>query len=194
MSRTVSNRPAIYRCHLVDQLAPSASGASVSPPAVLLVSVGDAVELAEESVAVGDGEVAVADAEDGGGVEFWVVGDMLPSPVVTVGAGVVGWRVVGCGEFGAVDEGTVPTVAPDELVLAVVPVSDAVAGFAAWLADCEGPSVLLVSDDGWPPELSSSATTAATTHTARPAPKAMSLRLVNGELVVRSVPGSWGCP
>jgi hypothetical protein len=163
----------------------------VPPPTVGL---GESLGVGDELVGVGDGEV-VADAVDGGGLEFLVVGDMLPSPVVTVGAGVVGWRVVGCGDGGAVDEGTVTTVAPDGLVLAEVPVSDALAGFAAWLADWEGLTVLLLSLDGCPPEFSSSiATTAATAHTARPAPKAMSLRLVNGEPAARSVPRSWGLP
>lgn len=163
----------------------------MSPPEGVLEAVGVAVAVAVE-VGVG---VGVGVAVDAGDVEFLVVGDMLPSPVVTVGAGVVGWRVVGCGDRGAVDEGTVTTVAPDELGLAVVPVSDALAGFAAWLADWEALPVWLVSAGGCPPEFSRSiATTAAATHTARPVPKAMSLRLVNGEPAVRSVPRSWGLP
>ncbi len=114
-------------------------------------------------------------------------------PVLSVPV-LVGWRVVGCGDCGAVDEGTGPTLAPDALELAAVPVSDAVAAGPTWLADWEGPTVIPVSVGGWPPELSSNTTTATTPQTARPALPATSLRLVKGEPVVRSVPGSRGSP
>ena len=90
------------------------------------------------------------------------------------------------------DEGADTTLAPDGLLLAEVPASDAVAGFAACVADCDGLTVFEVRFGGRLLELSRSATTATTPHTARPTPPAMSLLLVKGEPEVRSVPGSWG--
>jgi hypothetical protein len=130
--------------------------------------------------------VALDDADEPWVGEPWVVG------AVVVGDA-VGPLLADGVDWGAVDEGAVTTLAPDGLVLAVVPVSDAVAGCATCLADCDGLSVLLpVRRGGWLLELSKSATTATTPHTARAAPPAMSLLLVRGEPEVRSVPGSWG--
>ena len=143
-------------------------------------------------------------ADDGGGVcvlvPVSVALDDGDEPWVGE-VGVVGALVVGDAvgplladgvDWGAVDEDAVTTLAPDGLVLAEVPVSDAVAGCATCLADCDGLPEFEVRLGGWPLELSRSATTATTPHTTRAAPPAMSLLLVKGEPEVRSVPGSWG--
>ena len=124
----------------------------------------------------GDGLVIVAEA-DGEGVsvgvgvvDFWVDGVVLPTAEVTVGDAVIDWRADGDGDCDAVDEGPVTTLAPDDPVLAEVPVSDAVAALTTWLTDCDGLLVFPVSDFGGPLELSSSATAATIPPIAARAP------------------------
>ena len=119
-----------------------------------------------------------------------VLGGVVVGGVV-VGALVVGWTVVGWTDGGTVVGGTVTTLAPDELGLAEVPVSEAVAGLPTWRADWDGLPTFPVGVDGGELEVSRSAIIAATQHAATAAPPAMSLLLVNGELAGRSDSGSW---
>jgi hypothetical protein len=87
---------------------------------------------------VGDAELVgevVADVGDVGGVVGGIVVGGVVLGGVVVGAWVAEWVVVGCVDRVPVDGGTVTTVVPEEAVLVAVPVSDAVAGDAAGLAD-----------------------------------------------------------
>jgi hypothetical protein len=122
-----------------------------------------------------------------------VVGGVVVGGEV-VGAVVVGdASCVGVGDFRwlGVDAGvvcvTVPRLVPVLLAPAVDGVSEAVAGDAGWLAECDGGSVGPLFVAPWPPEMvSSTTTTAATPHRATPTPAAARRRFPMGKPRARS--------
>jgi hypothetical protein len=82
---------------------------------------------------------------------------------------------------------TVPRLVPVLGASAVDGRSDAVAGDAGWLAECDGDSVVPLFVDPWPFELiSTTATTAATPHRATPTPAAARRRFPRGKPRARS--------
>jgi len=143
------------------------------------VGVDDALELG------GDG--LVADAEGVAVFERDAVGDALVGGGSCVGVGDLRLGV-GCGDRDAVVCGADSRVVPGALLVAGVVRTDAVAGVPSFAGPAgAGGEVAPVSDVGWLPEVSSTATSAATPHSARPIPAAARRRRrVNGEPSLRS--------
>jgi hypothetical protein len=119
----------------------------------------------------------------GGVVDDEVVGAVVVGDAVCVGVGDCRWVGVDAGVVCV----TVPRLVPVPLAPAVDGRSDAVAGDAGWLAECDGDSVAPVFVDPWPPEMvSSTTTTAATPHRATPTPAAARRRFPRGKPRARS--------
>jgi len=129
-----------------------------------------------------DADVEVdADAEADG-----VVGATLVGGVSGVGPADAWWLVVGCADWagnvlGAVSRLVPVAPAPPSLVCSV-----AVVGDATWLTDADGDFVSPVVIVGWPPEDSTTATTAPTPHSATPIPAAARRCRPRGEPADRS--------
>jgi hypothetical protein len=123
-------------------------------------------------VSVGVGVVVVA----------FVVGD-----AVCVGVEDCRWLGVDAADWAGVVCVTVPRLVPVLLAPAVDGVSEAVAGDAGWLAECDGATVGPLFVAPWPPEMvSSTTTTAATPHRATPTPAAARRRFPMGKPRARS--------
>jgi hypothetical protein len=123
-------------------------------------------------VSVGVGVVVVA----------FVVGD-----AVCVGVEDCRWLGVDAADWAGVVCVTVPRLVPVLLAPAVDGVSEAVAGDAGWLAECDGATVGPLFVAPWPPEMvSSTTTTAATPHRATPTPAAARRRFPRGKPRARS--------
>jgi hypothetical protein len=132
--------------------------------------------------------VGVVDGDVGGVVvgaaDVELAGAVVGAVVCCVGVEDCRWLGV---DWAGVVCVTVPRLVPVSLAPAVDGRSDAVAGDAGWLAECDGDSVGPLSVDPWPFELvSSTTTTAATPHRATPTPAAARRRFPRGKPRARS--------
>ncbi len=118
---------------------------------------------------VGGDELVVVDVEGDADVEADTVGVALVGGASRVGVGDT-WLGVGCADRAALVCGADSTLVPGALLLAGVARTDAVAGCPT-LAGAAG-EVEFAGGAWCPPELSSTATTAATPHSATPMPAA----------------------
>ena len=106
---------------------------------------------------------------------------------VCVGVEDCRWLGVDVADWAGVVCVTVPRLVPVLLAPAVDGVSEAVAGDAGWLAECDGATVGPLFVAPWPPEMvSSTTTTAATPHRATPTPAAARRRFPRGKPRARS--------
>jgi hypothetical protein len=131
------------------------------------------------------------DGEDGGGldgaVDAELAGAVVGAVVCCAGVEDCRWLGVDVADWAGVVCVTVPRLVPVLAPSAVDGVSEAVAGDAGWLAECDGGTVAPVFVDPWPPEMvSTTATTAATPHRATPTPAAARRRFPRGKPRARS--------
>jgi hypothetical protein len=133
--------------------------------------------------------VVVVSVDDGdvGGVEVGVVGGVVGAVVCCAGVEDCRWLGVVAADWAGVVCVTVPRLVPAPVAPEVDGCSDAVAGDAGWLAECDGGSVGPLFVDPWPFELiSATATIAATPHRATPTPAAARRRFPRGKPRARS--------
>jgi hypothetical protein len=133
--------------------------------------------------------VVVVSVDDGdvGGVEVGVVGGVVGAVVCCVGVEDCRWLGVDVADWAGVVCVTVPRLVPAPVAPVVDGCSDAVAGDAGWLAECDGGGVVPLFVAPWPFKLiSTTATTAATPHRATPTPAAARRRFPRGKPRARS--------
>jgi hypothetical protein len=133
--------------------------------------------------------VVVVSVDDGdvGGVEVGLVGGVVGAVVCCVGVEDCRWLGVVAADWAGVVCVTVPRLVPAPVAPEVDGCSDAVAGDAVWLAECDGGGVVPLFVCPWPFELiSTTATTAATPHRATPTPAAARRRFPRGKPRARS--------
>ncbi len=174
------SRLALFQTTLHRNCHPSFAAAAAASLVAVGVGVADA-----DGLTLGElvAEV-VADAEGDADFDADAVGAAVVGGASCVGVG-DGRLCVGCADRAAVVCGAVSRVVPGIALPAVLVPTDAVVGVAAWLALGAG-EVELVIDMWWPPDVSSSATIAATPHTATPTPVAARRCRLRGEPAVRS--------
>ena len=128
---------------------------------------------------VGGVVVGAADVELGGADVGAVVCCAGVEDCRWLGVDVADWAGVVCV--------TVPRLVPAPVAPEVDGCSDAVAGDAGWLAECDGGGVVPLFVSPWPFELiSATATIAATPHRATPPPAAARRRFPRGKPRARS--------
>lgn len=174
---------ALFQTTLNHECDPSFSDAAPAPlvPVVVTDAEGDAGVLLADEV-LGDG--LVADAEGDAVVDADTVGVALVGGASVVGVAEVRLGVGLAGRV-AVVWGTVSTLVPGAVPLACDVRTDAVVG-APSFEGAGGVEVEPFNDECWPPELSSTATIAATPHSATPIPAAARRRRPRGEPGARS--------
>ena len=115
-------------------------------------------------------------------VDVEVVGAVVVGDAVCVGVCDCRWLGVDDADWAGVVCVTVPRLVPAPVAPEVDGCSDAVAGDAGWLAECDGGGVVPLFVSPWPFELiSATATIAATPHRATPTPAAARRRFPRGK-------------